>query len=123
MTDVITVMARTEIEGKPARRMNTTTEVVELDQKTKNVLTEEVFRWDPKEDEFVFSGHSTILEKHAKKSGGIEEDIKRELQRRKIVLEWMAQKGIRRYTDVANVIREYYSSPNRVLQKARVGLR
>ncbi len=123
MTDVIMVMARTEIEGKPARRTNTTTEVVELDQKTKNVLTEEIFRWNPKGDKFVFSGHSTILERHAKKLGGTEEDIKRELQRRKIVLEWMVHKGIRRYTDVANVIREYYANPNRVLQKARVGLK
>jgi len=123
MTNVMMVMARTEIQGKPARRTNTTTEIVELDQKTKNVLANEVFRWNPKEDEFVFSGHSAILERQTRKLGIDEEDIRRELQRRKIVLEWMVHKGIRRYTDVANVIREYYSNPNRVLQKARVGLK
>ena len=52
-----------------------------------------------------------------------EEEIRRELHRRKIVLEWMVREGIRRYTDVANVIREYYVDPNRVFQKARVGLK
>jgi len=52
-----------------------------------------------------------------------EEDIRRELHRRKIILEWMVRKGIRRYIDVANVIREYYANPNRVFQKARVGLK
>jgi len=123
MTNVIMVMTRTEIEGKPARRVSTTTEVVELGPERKNILTEEVFRWIPKEDKFVFSGHSTILERHMKKLDINEEEIRRELHRRKIVLEWMVRKGIRRYTDVANVIREYYVDPNRVFQKARVGLK
>jgi len=58
-----------------------------------------------------------------KKLGANEEDVGRELHRRKVVLEWMVHEGIRRYTDVANVIREYYANPNRVFQKARVGLR
>ena len=123
MTDVIMVVTRTEIDGKPARRASTTTELVELDSKTKDVLTEEVFHWNPREDSFAFSGHSNILEKNAKKMGVSEEETKRELQARKAVLEWMVQNGIRRYTDVANVIREYYANPNRVFQKARVGLK
>jgi len=123
MMDVIMVMARTEIEGRPARRATTTTEVLELNRKTKRILAEEVFSWNPREDKFVFSGHSSLLEKHMKKLGVNEEDIKRELHRRKTVLEWMVRKNIRRYTDVANVIREYYANPKRVYQKARVGLK
>ncbi|MDI6847683.1 MAG: type II/IV secretion system ATPase subunit [Candidatus Bathyarchaeia archaeon] len=123
MMDVIMVMARTEIEGKPARRATTTTEVLELDRKTNRILTEEVFSLNPKEDKFIFSGHSSLLEKHVKKLGISEENVKRELHCRKIVLEWMVHKGIRCYTDVANVIREYYANPNRVYQKARIGLR
>mgnify|MGYP001082170024 CR=1 FL=1 len=123
MTDVMMVMTRSEIEGKPARRVSTSTEVLELDPEKKNILTEEVFRWNPREDKFVFSGHSALLERHMKKLGIGEEGIRRELHRRKIVLEWMVRKGIRRYTDVTNVIREYYANPNRVLQRARVELK
>jgi hypothetical protein len=58
-----------------------------------------------------------------KKTGLTEADIRRELLSRKTVLKWMAQQGIRRHSDVANVIREYYANPNRVFQKARVGLK
>ena len=123
MTDVILVVTRTEIDGKPARRINTATEIVELDPKTKDLLTEEIFHWNPKDDRFFFLGHSLILENHARKLGVEEESVKRELHSRKTVLEWMVSKGIRRYTDVANIIREYYANPNRVFQKARVGLR
>ncbi len=123
MIDLIMVMARTEVEGKPARRAITATEVLGLDPKTGEILTEEVFRWKPKKDEFEFLGHSALLEEHMKKLDLSEEDVRRELQRRKTVLEWMVKKGIRRYTEVANVVREYYANPARVFKKARIELK
>jgi flagellar protein FlaI len=123
MTNVILVMERTEINGKPARRVKVATEIKELEAKTKEILTEEVFRWNPKFDKFTFSGHSTLLEKNMQKMGLMEEDIKRELQYRKTVLEWLVQQGIRSHGDVSKVIREYYANPARVFQKARVGLK
>jgi flagellar protein FlaI len=122
MIDVVMVIARIEKEGKPARRATTTTEVLELDPKTKSIPTEEVFSWDPRDDKFVFSGYSSLLERQMKKVGVTKGKVKRELNRRKIVLEWMVHKGIRRHIDVANVIREYYANPERVYQKARVGI-
>lgn len=123
MTSVIMVMARTEIEEKPARRTNTTTEVIELDPNKTNILTEQVFSWNPKLDIFPFSGHSTILERHMKKQGVNEEEIRRELSRRQTVLDWMTRNGIRCYAEVANVIREYYANSDRIFQKARVGMK
>jgi hypothetical protein len=58
-----------------------------------------------------------------KKTSLTDEDIKRELKARKIVLEWMVKQGIRRHNEVAKVIREYCANPNRAFQKARVGLK
>jgi flagellar protein FlaI len=123
MTNVILVMERTEVNGKPARRVSVATEVKGFDTKTDEILTEEVFRWSPRVDNFTFSGHSVLLEKHMKKMGLIEEDVERELKYRKTVLEWMVQQGIRHHVDVANVIREYYANPTRVFQRTRVGLK
>jgi flagellar protein FlaI len=123
MTDVIMVVTRTEIEGRPARRTNSATEIVQLNPKTRSIETEEVFRWSPKDDEFLFNGHSSILEEHEKELGVSAEEITRELNSRRTVLEWMAKQGIRRHSEVANIIREYYTNPNRVCQKARVGLK
>ncbi len=123
MTNVILVMERTEVKGKPARRISVATEVTGLEPKVNEILTEEVFRWNPKLDAFAFLGHSTLLEKHIKKMGLTEEDLQRELKYRKAVLEWMVQQGIRRHGEVAQVIREYYANPNRIFQKARVGMK
>ena len=122
MTNVIMVMSRTEVNGKPARRAAVTTEMKDFKAETKELQTEEVFRWNPKFDKFSYLGHSTLLEKHIQKMGLTPEDVERELRYRKAVLDWMVKQGIRRHGDVANVIREYYANPNRVFQKARVGL-
>ncbi|MEM2393750.1 MAG: type II/IV secretion system ATPase subunit [Candidatus Bathyarchaeia archaeon] len=123
MTDVIMVMTRTEIEGKPARRVMTTAEIAKFDQATKEIIIKEVFRWKPKEDRFEYLGSSSLLERHMKKLDISEDDVKQEIQRRKTILEWMVNKGIRRYMDVANVIRDYYANPDRVFQRARIELK
>ncbi len=123
MTNVIMVMGRTEIGGRPARRVNTATEVLGLNPEKTSIRTEEIFNWNLRFDKFESSGKSALLEKQVNKLGISEEEVKRELNRRQAVLEWMARVGIRRYTDVANIIREYYASPERVFQKARVGIK
>jgi flagellar protein FlaI len=121
MIDVIMVQIRTEIDGKPARRALSIAEMVGRDQMTKELKTNEVFQWDAKNDSFTHSGRSFILEKNMKKYGLKESEVREEILRRKTVLEWMAKNNIRRYTDVANVIREYHAEPARVYRKARVG--
>lgn len=121
MIDVIMVQIRTEIGGKPARRAFTISEMVGLDQGTKGFKTNQVFQWNAKNDSFQYSGRSHILERNIEKFGLEESEVRKEILRRKGVLEWMAKNNIRRYTEVANVIREYYADPARVYRKARVG--
>jgi flagellar protein FlaI len=123
MTDVILIMERTEVDKKPARRVSDATEVKGFEARSNEVLIEEVFHWNPKFPKFISSGDSVLLEKHMKKTGLTEEDIKHELKARKMVLEWMVKQGIRHHNEVAKVIREYYANPNRVFQKTRVGLK
>ncbi len=121
MIDAITVQLRTEVDGKPARRTRAVTEIVGLDPKTRELLTNEVYRWDARNDTFEYSGHSHILEEKMKRKGLNEKEVLEELHKRKTVLDWMVKKGIRKYTDVVSVIRDYYAEPTRVFRKARLG--
>jgi flagellar protein FlaI len=121
MIDAITVQLRTEVNGKPARRTRTVTEIVGLEPKTKELLTNEVYRWDAKHDTYEYSGYSHILEEKMNRKGLDESEVLEELHRRKTVLDWMVKKRVRKYTDVASVIRDYYADPNRVFRKARLG--
>jgi len=122
MMDVVMVQLRTEIGGKPVRRALTVTEVVGFDTKTKDILTNDVYHWDAANDVFPYSGRSYILERNMKKMGVQKSDVQEELLRRRTVLEWMVRNKIRRYTDVATVIREYYADPVRVYRRARLGV-
>jgi len=122
MIDAMMIQARIEIGGKPVRRALTVTEVTGLQPRSRDLLTNDVYRWDPKSDSFASVGRSHILEKIRKKNGLTKEDVEEEVRRRKAVLEWMVKEKIRRYTDVANVIREYYADPARVYRKARMGV-
>jgi flagellar protein FlaI len=121
MINAIPVQLRTEVDGKPVRRTRSVTEIVGLDPKTKELITHEVYRWDARNDSFVYSGRSHLLEEKMKSKGLNEKEVQDELYRRKTVLDWMVQKGIRKYTDVVSVIREYYADPTRVFRKARLG--
>ncbi len=121
MIDAIMVQFRTEIEEKPARRALAVTEVLGLDSGTKELLTNDVYHWDAKRDVFSYSGRSHVLERSMKKLGLTEYEVQEELHRRKIVLEWMVENNIRKYNDVATIIREYYADPSRVYRKARLG--
>jgi len=120
MIDAIAVQLRTEVDGKPARRTRAVTEIVGLDPKTKELITNEVYRWDARSDTFEFSGHSHILEEKMQRKGLNENEVRKELHKRRTVLDWMVKKGIRKYPDVVSVIRDYYADPNRVFRKARL---
>jgi flagellar protein FlaI len=123
MTNVVLVMERAEVAGKPARRVSVAAEIQGLDPKTSEIAIQNVFNYSSKQDNFSFLGHSGLLDKNVKKFGLAEADLQKELEARKTVLEWMVQQGIRKQNDVANVIREYYANPSRVFQKARVGMK
>lgn len=120
MIDAIAVQLRTEVDGKPTRRTRAVTEIVGLDPKTKELITNEVYRWDARSDTFQFSGHSHILEEKMQRKGLTEDEVRKELHKRRTVLDWMVKKGIRKYPDVVSVIRDYYADPNRVFRKARL---
>jgi flagellar protein FlaI len=119
---LVGVQSRMKIGDKPARRLIQLTEVLGIDPSSGEVDLNEIYRWEPKTDSFTYSGRSQILERLADKYGVEIEDIKKELQRRKTVLDYMVKKSIRRYKDVGNLIREYYADPVKTFEKARLTL-
>jgi flagellar protein FlaI len=122
MIDIILVQGRTEVAGRPVRRAFSVTEMVGLDPRSKELLTNDVYRWDAASDSFSYLGRSYVLERIMKKLSATSQDVQNELQMRKTVLEWMVKNRIRKYNDVANIFREYYVDPMRVYHKAKVGV-
>src|SRR3989441_47834 len=117
--DVIGVQTRVQVGDKSVRRMVNIAEVVGLDPTTKDVLTNDVFKWNPKTDTYVFYGRSYVLENIMKRHGYKHEEVMEELNNRRLVLEWMVRNNIRDFKDVVEVIRTYYVNPQQLLDRVK----
>jgi flagellar protein FlaI len=94
-------------------------EILDLDPRTNELITNEVFRWQPVTDEISYSGKSFVLEEIMESRGWSEERMRDELKMRQEVLEWMRVKKIREYRDVSNILIQYYRDPSKVMETVR----
>ena len=109
--DIILVQKRVEVNGKPTRKTIAASEIVGLDPRSGEILTNEVFRWNPAGNLFDFTGRSYIVENIAERKGISVEEAEEEIQRRVRVIEWMCKNNIRNYRDVSDIIRWYAENP------------
>jgi len=116
--DIILVQKRVELNGKPARKTVSTSEIVGLDPRSGEILTNEVYRWNPAQDTFDFTGRSYILEKIAEKTGVTPEEASEEIQRRAQVIHWLVKNNTRNYKEVSNIVRSYLENPEPILKEA-----
>ncbi|MCV0411578.1 type II/IV secretion system ATPase subunit [Nitrosarchaeum sp.] len=80
------------------------------------------FDWDPKSDFFNAQlDDSVMLNRIAVQTGRNMEDILEEYDKRKIVLKWLLERGIRSYAKVAENIGKYYRDPETMLKKIEYG--
>ena len=115
--EVISIQATARVKGKRVRRCKQIVEILDIDPKTKEILTNEVFRWDPIDDTFIYSGKSYILEKIRASRGMSKEEMMEEIKRRVKILMWMVKEGIRSYKEVARIVAEYVENPTAVMKR------
>ncbi len=75
-------------------------------------------RWRPAQDEHPMDfDESLLLSSIAERKGVSKRDLIAEIERRKDVLNWMRDRNIRSYKDVAAIIAEYYARPQQIYDK------
>jgi flagellar protein FlaI len=120
--DVVVLQSRVRLADHTTRRIRDVVEVVELDPVSKEIITNEVFRWDPKSDTFEYSGKSVLLDRIILEHGLTKEYMSKELERRSSLLKYLASSGVRRVNEVGRVIRDYYADPEKAAEKVRLRL-
>jgi flagellar protein FlaI len=114
---VIVFLTMSRLEGRHVRRADKILEVTGISKS--RPVTSDVFRWDPKGDEFKIGERSVVLKAIANRMAFNEEGLKEELSRRRDVLEWMHQENIYNYQEVARTISAYNNNPERVMEAIR----
>ena len=117
--DIVTIQIQAELGDKRVRRCKQIVEIVDIDALTKEILTNEVFRWDPVSDQFFFSGKSYVMERIRNQHGLSKEEMLDELRRRVEILEWMRDNKVRAFKDVARIVSSYIDTPDDVMEKIR----
>jgi len=117
--DIVSIQITTRVKGRRVRRCKQIIEIIDIDPTTKEILTNEVFRWDPVEDKFVYTGKSYVLEGIRARWELDKEEMTMEVRRRAEVLEWMRDTNIRSFKEVAKAISRYTENPEDFMKKIR----
>jgi flagellar protein FlaI len=108
--DFLLLQGQVDSGKGPTRRMLSLTELSGVDPQTRNLRTNEVFRYEPNEDKPVGGGHSSVLEATRNKLGWTRARLDDEIASRRAVLERLVQENRRHYTDVARAVRGFYDA-------------
>ncbi|MFA5125593.1 MAG: ATPase, T2SS/T4P/T4SS family [archaeon] len=114
LLDFIVIMQRHYSKEKGMQRR--VLQIVELSRMDDKVLSGILFDFDDANDILKRTEiQSRVLEEMAQHSSLTKNDLKKEIEVRKLILEWMLRENIRKPLEVLEVIESYYYNPEKVL--------
>jgi len=120
--DLITLQLKLRVKDKSVRRIVQISEIAGMNEKTGEINTHEIFKWDPNTDTHSYGGNSVVLGKIKERHGESDEQINYELSKRKLALEWMVKNNIRDHKEVSKNIKEFYADPERFSERKRLSV-
>jgi len=120
--DLITLQLKLRVKDKSVRRIIQISEIAGLNEKTGEINTHEIFKWDPNTDTHSYAGNSVVLGKIKERHGESDEQINYELSKRKLALDWMVKNNIRDHKEVSKNIKEFYADPERFSERKRLSV-
>ncbi len=119
--DIMVIQVLRYVGQKRLRRMEVLSEFVGVDATTGNISTRELYIWNPLQDKMEQTGSSKVLEDIINARGWSREQLRKELDNRETVLQYMVDNNISDYRDVSLIIRMYASDPANVLELIKQG--
>ncbi|TGC11482.1 type II/IV secretion system ATPase subunit [Methanolobus halotolerans] len=120
--DLVAIQVQVKVGDERVRRCKTLTEIVGVDPRTGELLTNDVFSWDAARDMFQYSGRSYVVENVMESRGWTEERVREELKRRQDILEWAREKNIAHFKEFAKIVVTYNREPETLMKIVRQDL-
>ena len=114
--DAVAFPAQVAVKNNRVRRVRSVTEILEVDPSTNELLTNDIYRWNPTDDTVTYLGRSFVLEKVGQATGKSFEWFAAELKRKAQYLELMDRLNLTYYKDVSRAISAYYVEPTEALR-------
>ena len=113
--DAVAFPAQVVVNQNRVRRVTGVTEILEVDATTNELLTNDIFRWEPPTDSFTYMGRSFVLEHIGERTGKDIDALTDEMRRKEAYLQLMDHLNMTYYRDVSKAIASYYVDPAEAL--------
>jgi flagellar protein FlaI len=117
--DIVLIQIKTKSKEEHIRRCREIVEIIGVDPITREILTNEVFRWEPTGDRFAYTGKSYVLERIRNQIDMGKEEMMLEVKRRVEILDWMCKNNVRKFKEVANIVSYYAEKPEELLERLK----
>ncbi|MDY6765455.1 MAG: type II/IV secretion system ATPase subunit [Halobacteria archaeon] len=117
--DIVSIQTQTFVGGNRVRRNQKIVEILGIDPKTRNIRTDDIFQWDAETDSFIRTGNSTALQEIKRSRGWDDEELDRQIDMRREVLEYLLDNDITDYQEVSRTIQAFIIDPERIIERIR----
>ncbi|MFB6223999.1 MAG: type II/IV secretion system ATPase subunit [Haloarcula sp.] len=113
--DLVSIQTQTRVQGRKVRRNKSITEVNHYDAENDEINVRDIFEWQAENDEFLQLGRSNTLQEIQFDRGWDRERLDDELFKRKVVLAYLVDRGIKDYSEVAATLQAFINDPDTIL--------
>lgn len=114
--DVMVIMTHAKGVEKSARRVKNVHELQKVIGESASARTNQAFSWTAADDTFSRRGEPYLFDQISKDYGVSKQELLKEMERRKELLEWLQSKGVKNFEEVSSIIAEYYKNKDEILK-------
>ena len=115
--DLVVIQNLVRMGDLTVRRVTEVIEIVRIDARTNDLVTNRVFKWDPGTDTYSFNRSSEVLKELQQRKSWTEAKVTEELDNRIKLVNMMREKGLRTFRDVGQIVAGYYSNPEDLIKE------
>src|SRR3989454_7655529 len=115
----VIIQTHARIGDSIVRRIKQVVELVGFEPETNELITNTVYEWDAATDTFVYKGHSFLFDEIMEMKNMTHEEIEAEFQRRIDIVNYMLQKSLTDFREIAKIVVQYYQYPEETAKRVR----
>jgi len=115
----VIIQTHARIGDSIVRRIKQIVELVGFEPETNELITNTVYEWDPATDSFLYKGHSFLFDEIMEMKNMTHEEMEAEFQRRIDIINYMREKDMVDFREIAKIVISYYQYPEETAKKIR----
>src|SRR3989304_2890701 len=115
----VVIQTHARIGDSIVRRIKQIVELVGFEPETNELITNTVYEWDAATDTFVYKGHSFLFDEIMEMKNMTHEEMEEEFQRRVDIINYMLEKNLTHFRDIARIVVSYYQYPEETAKRIR----